>query len=161
MVDIVLDFDQNIQAGTSQASRRKSDYKEQIRALFFTVLEELLIQEEKKVTNQNFSDLLLSEQFHRSLAACCIETTFFVNNNLSVSFKRLIELCKIDAFDFWHILASFSKLDPHMPWPIKKHLHELETKILSQLAWEKDSQVHHLVLQFIQQSEQSIVPLRL
>lgn len=154
LVDIALDFDQKIPAG--QAARRKNDYKEQVRALFFTVLEELFIQEEKKVSNQNFSDMLLNEQFHRALAACCIETTFFVNNNLTVVFTKLLELCKIDAFEFWSVLTKFSTLDPHTPWPIKKHLHELETKIISHLAWEKDSQVHQLVLQFIQQSEQSI-----
>ncbi len=134
---------------------RKGDYTNQIRALSFKVWEELLLGEEKKVVNQNLAEILLNEDFHKALIACCIETTFFVNNhsNQNLTFLRLLELCDTQPFEFWRIITSFVRFDPQMPVPIRKHMHELETKIVTQLAWRRGSQVYELVVQLFEQSE--------
>lgn len=139
------------------ALSRKGDYKNQIRALYFKVLEELLLEEEKKVHNQNLAGVLLNEEFHKALIACCIEATFFVNNytNENLTFLKLLELCDTQPFEFWMIIMSFVRFDPHMPTPIRKHMHELETKIVTQLAWRKGSQVYQLVVQLFEQSKSS------
>lgn len=153
IVDNVFLQDQENQSVNSQVlAKKQKDYRSQIIAVYFKVLEELLIQEEKKIHSQNFADILQNEQFHRALIACCIETTFFVNNYSAVSFVKLLELCDVQAFEFWRIITSFSKFDPHMPFPIKKHLYDLELKIITQLAWKKDSQVHRLIQQFTEAS---------
>ena len=152
MIKDVLEGDQD--TGTSS---RTGDYKRQIKALYFKVLEELLVQEEKKIHNQNFTEILLNSQFHKALIACCIETTFFVNNytNEKRTFEKLLELCNTQPFEFWRIITSFVRFDPTMPTPIRKHIYELETKIIAQLAWKKDSQLHQLVVQLFEQNNEN------
>ena len=132
---------------------RKGDYKNQIRVLYFQVLEELLIKEEK-VHKQSADDILLNEDFHKALISCCIETTLFVNNytHEDLTFMRLLELCNTQPFEFWRIITSFVRFDPHMPAPIQKHMHELELKIIFQLAWREDSHVCNLIKQLVEQN---------
>ena len=153
----VLDRDTN-EVGTIS---RKGDYKNQIRALYFKVLEELLLEEEKKIHNKNMDEILLNDEFHKALIACCIETTFFVNNytNENLTFLKLLELCETQAFEFWRIITSFVRFDPHMPIPIRKHMHELETKIVSQLAWKKGSHVYNLVIQLFEQNANPVMDI--
>ena len=151
MIKKVLDREMEEEKNIS----RKGDYKNQIRALYFKVLEELLLEEEKKLVNQNLADILLNGDFHKALIACCIETTFFVNNytNKNLTFLRLLELCDTQPFEFWRIITSFVRFDPQMPVPIRKHMHELETKIVTQLAWIRGSQVYQLVVQLFEESK--------
>jgi len=117
----------------------------QIVNLYLKVLEELLSQEEKKIKDSDTQEILKSDNFHKALIACCVETTFFVNNTSGVSFVRLLDICDVEAFEFWKIIANFVKFDLQMPYPIKKHLYDLELKILMFLAWKKNSSVHQVI----------------
>ena len=149
LVKNVLDRDTN-EIGTYS---RREYYINPIRALYFQVLEELLIKEEK-VCPQSPENILLNEDFHKALIACCIETTLFVNNytHEDLTFMRLLELCNTQPFEFWKIITSFVRFDPHMPTPIQKHMRELELKIIFQLAWREDSQICSLIKQLVEQN---------
>ena len=127
--------------------------------LYIKVLEELLIQETKKTQDSEGLEILRCDTFHKALIACSIETIFFVNNSSNVNFVKLLELCEIEAFDFWKVIGSFAKFDPQMPYPIKKHLYDIELKILMYLAWKKNSIVFHIVNKSLQdqKSENGII----
>jgi hypothetical protein len=89
--------------------------------------------------------VLNNESFYRSLIACSIEIVFFVLNVSNIKFERLLEICKIQAFEFWRIINSFIGFDAHMPFPIKRHLFDIEQRILRTLAWKQDSIVHQII----------------
>ena len=121
------------------------DRSNQIISLYYKVIEELLIMEEKRGKNGNVIDLLMNDSLHKSMIACSLETAFFVNNTSNTNFQKLLELCDIQAFEFWGTISIFIKFDQQIPYPIKKHLHEIEIKILTCLAWKKDSLVHKMI----------------
>lgn len=66
-------------------------------------------------------------------------------------------LTEIDlkAFDYWRILNSFIKFDPHMPRMIKLHFREIEINVVSEYAWEEDSPVVKVVKRLCQTEENS------
>lgn len=133
-------------------SKKLKDYHGQISSLYIRTLEEMLMQVDKKNIHGDQQELLLDSSFHRALIACCIETVFFVNNSSNVAFVALLDMCEIQAFDFWKVISGFEKSDPHMPFPIKKHLYDLEVKIITQLAWRRGSQIHQIVKMHFQES---------
>lgn len=122
----------------------------QIVNLYLTVLEVLLGKEEKK-GNKQIPEILRNENFHRALITASMETVFFVNNYSSISFVDLLEVCGIQAFEFWRIIKTFLNFDPKMPQPIKKHFQDLEFQIVMKLAWKTDSVVHQLINKFLDQ----------
>ena len=137
----------------SQVNLKKlKDYQSQVAGLYIRTLEELLVQMDKKSTNGELNEVFKESAFHRALIACCIEIVFFVNNNSSIAFVSLLEKCEIQAFDFWRVIAYFARSDPQIPFPIKKHLYDIEVKIITQLAWRKGSQMHQLVKSYFQES---------
>lgn len=130
-----------------------NDKHNQIVNLYLKVLEDLLLQEEKKPKESDGLEILKTDAFHKALIACSIETSFFINNTSNITFVRLLELCEIEAFDFWRIIGNFAKFDQQMPYPIKKHLYDLEFKIMMSLAWRKNSTVHQTVKYLIEEND--------
>jgi len=115
-----------------------------------------LLQEEKKSDNKEFLSVLNNESFYQSLIACSIETVFFVLNVSTIKFEQLLKICGIQAFEFWRILNSFVGFDKHIPFPIKRHLFEIEQQILRNIAWKKDSIVHQIIKTCITDSLEEI-----
>ena len=143
IVTKVLSFEKDHSDASNQ--KKLKDKHNQIVSLYLRVLEDLLIQEEKKTKSPNYFEILNNDSFHKALIACSIETVNFVMNSTNVSFVKLLDICECQAFEFWRIIGSFMKFDPQMPYPIKKNLHDLELKIFMCLAWKKDSIVHQLI----------------
>ena len=133
--------------------KKLKDKQTQIINLYFKVLEELLVKEESKTKRSQFQEILKNENFHKALIACSIETVFFVNNYSDLTFPKLLELCKLQAFEFWRMIASFIKFDSRIPSPIQRHFYSLEVKILMYFAWQKDSIIHQLVNKFLEHSK--------
>jgi len=100
--------------------------------------------------------VLSNESFYKSLIACSIETVFFVLNVSTIKFEQLLQICGIQAFEFWRILNSFIGFDRHIPFPIKRHLFDIEQQILRTLAWKKDSIVHQIIKTCITDSLEEI-----
>jgi len=121
--------------------KQLKDKQHQIMNLYYKILEELLVQEERKTRKPNLQEILRNENFHRALLACSIEVVFFINNYSNLSFQKLLDLCKIPAFEFWRIISSFMTFDPKMPHALKKHFYDIELRIIMKLAWKKDSSI--------------------
>jgi len=60
----------------------------------------------------------------------------------------------LKAFDFWRILNSYIKYDPHMPKLIKLHFREIEINIVSEYAWEPESPVVGVIRKLCNTDEQ-------
>jgi len=153
-VNSILDCEQgSVSSYDAQIKKQIKDKQHQIINLYFKVLEELLVQEERKTKRVQYSEIIRNDNFHRSLIAASIETVFFVNNYTDLSFTMLLELCNINSFEFWRIIASYIKFDSNMPHQLRKHFSDLEVKILLHLAWKKNSPVLNVINNFIQQSK--------
>ena len=57
----------------------------------------------------------------------------------------ILKEINLKAFDFWRILNSFLKFDPLMPRVLTNHFREIEIKIVSEIAWQKDSPVLDII----------------
>ena len=131
--------------------KKIKDKSSQIMNLYFKALEQLLLKEEKKTSNPQYHLILENENLHRALIACSIETVSFVNNCTDVSFLKLLQICEIQAFEFWRIIPNFVKFDPKMPSPVQKHFYDLEIKILMHFAWQKGSIIHQIINRYVTQ----------
>ena len=130
--------------------KKQKDKNNQIVCLYYEILEEFLLNEENKMKNPNFFEILQNEVFHKALICCCIEVVQFLNkggesSNTIYTFPRLLDQCEITAFQFWKIIRTFLLFDKTMPTSIKKHIQHIEFKILQSLAWKKGSDISELV----------------
>lgn len=145
----------NIQV-KSQVKRHLKDKYAQIVNLYFTVLEKVLEKEEKLGKTFQITHIIKNDDFHRALIACSIETVFFINNFSDISFTELLDLCGVQAFEFWKIIASFIKFDNKLPQPLKKHFYNLEVRIILSLAWKQGSIIQQMITRsFTKQIETS------
>ena len=151
---VLLPEKDNQEQGNSVAQinlKKFKDYQTQALALYVRVIEELILQLERKTAQGDLNEFLRESSFHQALIACCIEAVFFINNCSNMSFLALLEKCDIQSFDFWRVITFFVNCDASMPFPLKKHLHDLEIKIITQLAWRKGSQIHQIVKTYFQE----------
>ena len=42
------------------------------------------------------------------------KVVLFVHNSMAIRFEQILEICELQAFDFWKIIRSFLKFDPVM-----------------------------------------------
>jgi len=134
-----------------QVNKHLKEKHTQIVNLYFTVLEKVLEKEEKRGKTFQITDIIKNDDFHRALIACSIETVFFVNNFTDITFTELLELCGVQAFEFWKIIASFVKFDAKLPQPLIRHFYSLEVKIIMNLAWKQGSVVQQIITQSYKQ----------
>lgn len=120
-----------------------------------------MINIEGKKTNETYiQEILLNENFHKSLLAICIETITFIMNYSNLQLTKLIENCEIEAFDFWKNITSFIKFDSRMPIPVKEHFLILERKIVFELAWVSGSHIDGIVDKFDLHDKESITHIK-
>ena len=110
--------------------------------LYLQLLELMLQSEGRKNSTANFSAILHSACFHRSLLASCFESVLFLHNICSVAFEEVLQTCQISGFDFWKIITTFCNVDPRMPIPLKTHFRVIEVRIITSLGWVTSSPVH-------------------
>lgn len=108
-------------------------------ALFYSVLEALLLSERDRLRTTNFSSLLNNETFVSSLYACSLEVVLKAHSLITLSFPFLLDILGVNAFDFGKIVESFVKHTPKLPNVLKRHMRDLEQTILDSLAWRSDS----------------------
>lgn len=108
-------------------------------ALFYSVLEALLLSERDRLRTTNFSSLLNNETFVSSLYACSLEVVLKAHSLITLSFPFLLDIIGVNAFDFGKIVESFVKHTPKLPNVLKRHMRDLEQTILDSLAWRSDS----------------------
>eukprot|EP00357_Protocruzia_adherens_P001211 CAMPEP_0115005678 /NCGR_PEP_ID=MMETSP0216-20121206/20027_1 /TAXON_ID=223996 /ORGANISM="Protocruzia adherens, Strain Boccale" /LENGTH=932 /DNA_ID=CAMNT_0002372075 /DNA_START=130 /DNA_END=2931 /DNA_ORIENTATION=+ len=123
-----------------------------IEKLFYRMLSEVLTKERKRHSVEDLSVLITNESFLRSLVACCIETVMYVHNIIGLDISATLELCNVSAFNFWKNLITVLQLDTHMPYPLRCHFGELEIKVVTQYAWQRGSDLHQLIDEFMKTS---------
>lgn len=122
-------------------------------ALFFRVLEALLVSERDRLRTSNFSSLLNNETFISSLFACSLEVGLKAHSLITLSFPFLLETVDVNAFDFGKVIESFVKHVPRLPSSMKRHMRDLEQMILDSLAWRSDSRLYTVLKGEKQQSQ--------
>ena len=138
------------------STAKRQACKEQINAIYLDALEELLKQEERREQGRRL-EILLKDEFHRALIASSIETALLINgcNYMDLGFEDRLKACGLQVFEFWKILVSFTKFDPEMPFHIKKHLFDLEKRVVTELAWKQGTQVHQLIQKFFEANREA------
>jgi len=113
--------------------------------LYYRILESMLLFEQDRLKQDNFTGLLTHDTFHKSLLACCIEIVLFSYKMTHMSFPYVIHQFHIQPFDFSKIIESVIRHAPELPKVVTKHLCNIEEKILESLAWEQNSSLIPLI----------------
>lgn len=121
-----------------------------IRALYFRIVESVIGMEEKVLSKGNMMKVLTTTEFHKAVVVAATEVVLFVNNSMAIRFEQILEVCELDAFEFWRLIAIFIKFDPMIPAPLKLHFQQIEIKIITFLAWQKNSTMHRLLGKIIE-----------
>jgi hypothetical protein len=121
---------------TAEATYRR----ELTKKIYFNVLRDMLLGEEKRLKEQNFTVLLTNENFHRSHIICSIETVLFAYNMRDlISFPDLLQNFNLQAFELSIIIESFVQ---HAAWfssAFRRHFRYVEERLLDSLTWTHDS----------------------
>jgi hypothetical protein len=99
----------------------------------------MLVSEEARLRSSNFTGLLHNEKFHKSLLAVCLEVLTFAYGYTDFRFPKVLQTCQLQAFEFQKVIESFIKHETHLPKAIKKHLTDIEERILESMAWTPES----------------------
>ena len=86
----------------------------EIKHLYFRILDELLLTEERKVQSSDFSNILENFTFHKSILVASIETVLLVHYIVQLNFDQILQIVQISAFDFWKIINSYLKFEPQV-----------------------------------------------
>eukprot|EP01114_Cavostelium_apophysatum_P015170 TRINITY_DN4080_c0_g1_i1.p1 TRINITY_DN4080_c0_g1~~TRINITY_DN4080_c0_g1_i1.p1 ORF type:complete len:600 (+),score=172.10 TRINITY_DN4080_c0_g1_i1:155-1954(+) len=113
--------------------------------LYYRILESMLLAEETRLHQTNFTNLLSHENFHKSLLACCMEIVLFSYKMTHMSFPYVLDQFGIKSFDFFKIIESVVRHTPDLPKVLIKHMCSIEERILEQLAWSESSPLISMV----------------
>ncbi|XP_038051162.1 retinoblastoma-associated protein-like isoform X2 [Patiria miniata] len=142
--------------GSPSAAVARSRFQIGVR-LYYRVMEAMLRREEERLSTKDFSSLLLSDPFHKSLLACALEvvnvTYEYSPNEFSsmpgnasrLLFPWILNVFSLKAYDFGKVLESFVKDEPKLTQEAKKHLQSIETRIVESMAWQATSPLHDLI----------------
>lgn len=118
------------------------------RKLYFKVLEEIMLREQKRLPTDKIEDslnnLLSHEIFHVSLFACCMEIVL-VSYNAVRTFPWILDVfkdfrgSKLYPFAFYKVIEPLIREEEGLPRDVVKHLSSIEEKILESMAWESYS----------------------
>ena len=124
-----------------------------IKALYFRIIDSLIGIEEKQSAKSDITKLLFNMEFHKGVIVTSTEIMLFVYNSMAIQFEEILGLCEIDPFQFWKLILPFLKFDPMMPTPLKLHFQQIEVKILTFLAWQKNASIHCLLANIIEKEK--------
>ena len=144
-----------IEKETEMSQVQKMQIKgQEIRCMYFRIVDELMCLEEKKVGVLKAAQILASAEFHKSVLVAATEVVLFVHNSMAIRFEQILDLCEVPAFEFWKLLRPFMKFDPVMPGPLRLHFQQIEIKVLTSLAWQRNSSIHLLLSKIIERERQ-------
>lgn len=122
---------------TSEAEKRK---REGI-ALYFHILEAMLVFEEKRAGPKILLSLLLNKDLHVSLVAFAFEVLSDCYKMTALSFPTVLNRLGISAFDLCKVIEPLVKAEVNLNLPkeVKRHLYAIEETSLESLSWERGS----------------------
>lgn len=134
---------------------------------YYKVLEHMLVTEEARLRQDNFSTLLSHDIFHTSLLACCLDVVVHCYQMEKLEFPAFVRLFKINPFDYTKIIENVVRNEPEvsyypinnihyylyedinyilqLPRGIVRHLVHTEEMIVEQLGWEEGSPIFNLL----------------
>jgi len=126
----------------------------EIKATYYRMVDEMLSIEDKKIGALKAAQIMACLEFHKSALAAATEVVLFVHNSMAIRFEQILEICEVQAFDFWKLIRAFLKFDPVMPGPLRMHFQQIEIKIITSLAWQKNSSLHMLISKIVEKEKQ-------
>ncbi|KAK5602693.1 hypothetical protein CRENBAI_003672 [Crenichthys baileyi] len=106
--------------------------------LYYKVLENVLVQETKRLQGRDMSVLLEQDIFHCSLMACCLEVVLFSYSSQR-TFPWIIKVFKLAPFYFFKVIEVFIRSEEGLSRDMVKHLNFVEEQVLESRAWTSDS----------------------
>ncbi|XP_017286913.1 retinoblastoma-like protein 1 isoform X1 [Kryptolebias marmoratus] len=106
--------------------------------LYYKVLENILVQETKRLQGRDMSALLEQDIFHCSLMACCLEVVLFSYSSQR-TFPWIISVFKLAPFYFFKVIEVFIRAEEGLSRDMVKHLNSIEEQVLESRAWTADS----------------------
>ncbi|KAJ4926640.1 hypothetical protein JOQ06_014389 [Pogonophryne albipinna] len=106
--------------------------------LYYKVLENVMVQETKRLPGKDMSVLLEQDMFHCSLMACCLEVVLFSYSSQR-TFPWIINIFKLTPFYFFKVIEVFIRSEEGLSRDMVKHLNLIEEQVLDSRAWSADS----------------------
>uniref|UniRef100_H2SIQ6 Retinoblastoma-like 1 (p107) n=1 Tax=Takifugu rubripes TaxID=31033 RepID=H2SIQ6_TAKRU len=106
--------------------------------LYYKVLENVMVQEMKRLHGKDMSILLEQDIFHCSLMACCLEVVLFSYSSQR-TFPWIINIFKLASFYFFKVIEVFIRSEEGLSRDMVKHLNQIEEQVLESQAWSTDS----------------------
>ncbi|XP_037304283.1 retinoblastoma-like protein 1 isoform X1 [Pungitius pungitius] len=106
--------------------------------LYYKILENVLLQETKRLHGKDMSVLLEQDMFHCSLVACCLEVVLFSYSSQR-TFPWIIDIFKLTPFYFFKVIEVFIRSEEGLSRDMVKHLNLIEEQVLESRAWRADS----------------------
>uniref|UniRef100_A0A672ZNB8 Retinoblastoma-like 1 (p107) n=1 Tax=Sphaeramia orbicularis TaxID=375764 RepID=A0A672ZNB8_9TELE len=102
--------------------------------LYYKVLENVMVQETKRLQGKDMSVLLEQDIFHCSLMACCLEVVLFSYSSQR-TFPWIINVFKLAPFYFFKVIEVFIRSEEGLSRDMVKHLNSIEEQVLESRAW--------------------------
>ncbi|KAK0136810.1 Retinoblastoma-like protein 1 [Merluccius polli] len=106
--------------------------------LYFKVLENVMVQETKRLPGKDMTVLLGQELFHCSLLACCLEVVLFSYSSQR-TFPWITSTLSLPPFYFFKVIEVFIRAEEGLSRDMVKHLNSIEEQVLEKEAWTRDS----------------------
>lgn len=106
--------------------------------LYYKILENVMVQEAKRLQGKDMSVLLEQDIFHCSLMACCLEVVLFSYSSPR-TFPWIIHIFKLPPFYFFKVIEVFIRAEEGLSRDMVKHLNSIEEQVLESRAWSSDS----------------------
>uniref|UniRef100_A0A3Q1HUH0 Retinoblastoma-like protein 1 n=1 Tax=Acanthochromis polyacanthus TaxID=80966 RepID=A0A3Q1HUH0_9TELE len=106
--------------------------------LYYKILENVMVQETKRLQGRDMSVLLEQDIFHCSLMACCLEVVLFSYSSQR-TFPWIISVFKLAPFYFFKVIEVFIRSEEGLSRDMVKHLNSIEEQVLESRAWTADS----------------------
>nr|XP_020443437.1 retinoblastoma-like protein 1 [Monopterus albus] len=106
--------------------------------LYYKILENVMVQEMKRLQGKDMSVLLEQDIFHCSLMACCLEVVLFSYSSQR-TFPWIINVFKLAPFYFYKVIEVFIRSEEGLSRDMVKHLNSIEEQVLESRAWTSDS----------------------
>ncbi|XP_039590831.1 retinoblastoma-like protein 1 [Polypterus senegalus] len=106
--------------------------------LYFKILENVMVQEIKRLHGKDMAVLLEQDIFHTSLVACCLEVVLFAYSSQR-TFPWVIDIFNIQPFYFYKVIEILIRSEEGLSRDMVKHLNSIEEQVLESRAWTSDS----------------------
>ncbi|XP_077385578.1 retinoblastoma-like protein 1 [Festucalex cinctus] len=137
-----LTFKEHYTNDSEQSSGSHIDFAESrlklAEILFYKILENVLMQETKRLQGKDMSALLEQDIFHCSLLACCLEVVLFSYSSQR-TFPWIVNVFKLAPFYFFKVIEVFIRSEEGLSRDMVKHLNRVEEQVLESRAWTADS----------------------